>query len=96
MSQREKFADERRGAESYNEECGVIARWLHDGRLMFSDEADARVAAARREGMERARSHVMAAMRVLKALHPHATSGEIMALGGAAAAIRAEMEDELP
>ncbi len=39
MSQREKFADERRGAESYNEECGVIARWLRDGRLLFSDEA---------------------------------------------------------
>ncbi len=50
MSPREKFADERRGAETYNEECGVIARWLHDGRLKFSDEADARVAAARDEG----------------------------------------------
>ncbi len=38
MSQREKFADERHGAESYHEECGVIAMWLHDGRLMFADE----------------------------------------------------------
>ncbi len=42
MGQREKFADERHGAESYNEECGVIARWLHDG-LLFRDEADERL-----------------------------------------------------
>ncbi len=51
MSQREKFDDERRGAESYFQECGVIASWLHDGRLLFSDEADASVAAAERKGM---------------------------------------------
>ncbi len=54
MSQHEKFDYERRGAKTFFAECAVITQWFRDGRLLFSDEADARVAAARREGMERA------------------------------------------
>lgn len=66
----------------------VLAHW-HKGNLIHRDKA---ILAEQRKGMEKALSHVMAAMRALKALHPHATSGEIMALGGVAVAIQTDME----
>ena len=42
MTQREDFTAERERAESYFAECTVIARWIKDGRLVFSDEIEGR------------------------------------------------------